>query len=180
VREKKFVLYSEVAYVLSVVLIALAVALASAADFGLSMVVVPAYILSQWLGVITFGQAEYIVQGLLFVILCVALRGFKPIYLVSFFTGVFYGAVLDLWRLLPFLNPAVTPPGSMGLGLRIVLFALSELLTGIAIALCFKAYLFPMVYDFLDQFISLLWKFEGRKLLRKPVCKWDQAKGAKR
>ncbi len=146
---KKIVIYSEVAYVLAVVIIALAVAMASAADFGLSMIVAPAYILSQFLGFISFGQAEYIVQGLLFVALCVALHGFKAIYLTSFVTGVFYGAVLDLWRFaVPLLNPALMPPESLGLGLRIVLFVLAEILTGISIALCYKAYIFPMVYDF--------------------------------
>lgn len=154
-KEKKFVLYSELAYVLSVVIIALAVAMASAADFGLSMIVAPAYILSQWLGVISFGQAEYVVQGILFVILCIALRGFKPIYLAAFGTGIFYGAVLDLWRtLVPLLNPLVTPPESLGLGLRITLFVLAEVLTGVSIALCYKAYIYPQVYDFFVSAIT--------------------------
>ena len=148
-KSRKIALSSELAYVLSVLLIALAVAMASAADFGLSMIVAPAYLVSQWLGLISFGQAEYLVQGLLFVVLCVALRRFRPIYLVSFGTGLFYGAVLDFWRsVLPLLNPALTPPDTLSLGLRIGLFVLAEALTGLAIALCFRTYIYPQVYDF--------------------------------
>ena len=42
---KKLTLYSEILYVLSIVLLALAVAILTAADFGVSMIVAPAYIL---------------------------------------------------------------------------------------------------------------------------------------
>lgn len=50
---------------------------------------------------------------------------------------------------IPFLNPAATPPGSMNLPLRIAMFVIGMILTSFSVALFFKTYLFPQVYDFL-------------------------------
>lgn len=81
---KKLCISSEVTYALAIILLALAVAMLTAADFGISMVVAPAYLLSLKVGVITFGQAEYIIQAGVFILLCLVIRKFKPIYLMSF------------------------------------------------------------------------------------------------
>lgn len=151
---KKLTVYSEILYVLSIVLLALAVAILTAADFGVSMIVAPAYILSLWTGFLSFGQAEYVIQALLFIIFCIVVKKFRWIYLSSFLTCLIYGLVLDLWRLIPFFNPSVTPVGSMELPLRIVMFVAGELLTAFSIALCFKTYFYPQVYDFFVKGVS--------------------------
>ena len=65
--KKKIKVPSEAVYVASCVLLALAVAMLTAADFGVSMIVAPAYILHLKLGFLTFGQAEYVIQALFFV-----------------------------------------------------------------------------------------------------------------
>ena len=54
---KKVKVSSEGAYLAAIVLLALAVAILSAADFGISMIVAPAYLLSMKLSVLSFGQA---------------------------------------------------------------------------------------------------------------------------
>ncbi len=146
---------SEIVYVLAVVLLAFAVTILTAADFGISMIVAPAYLLSRKLGVITFGQAEYILQAGVFLLLCLVLRKFRPVYLMSFVTCLIYGAVLDLWCRIPCFDPSVTPPGSMALWLRIPMFLLGVLLTSFSIALFFKTYLYPQVYDFFVKAVSL-------------------------
>ena len=152
---KKIRLSSEIAYLLAIVLLSLAVAILTAADFGISMIVAPAYLLSLKVGRITFGQAEYIIQAGVFVLLCLVLKKFKPIYLMSFVTCLIYGAVLDLWRLIPCFNPSVTEPGSMALWLRIPMFIIGVLLTSFSVALFFKTYLYPQVYDFFVKAVSL-------------------------
>ena len=152
---KKIRLSSEIAYLLAIVLLSLAVAILTAADFGISMIVAPAYLLSLKVGGITFGQAEYIIQAGVFVLLCLVLKKFKPIYLMSFVTCLIYGAVLDLWRLTPCFNPSVTEPGSMALWLRIPMFIIGVLLTSFSVALFFKTYLYPQVYDFFVKAVSL-------------------------
>ena len=60
---------TELAYVLGIVSIAWGVVLMEKADFGVSMVVAPAYLLYRWLspawGFFTFGMAEYCLQAVL-------------------------------------------------------------------------------------------------------------------
>lgn len=139
---------SEIGYLAAIVLLSLAVAMLSAADFGISMIVAPAYLLSLKLPFLSFGQAEYVIQAGLFIVLCVVLRKFRAVYLFSFITCLIYGFVLDLWRMIPFFNPSATEPGSMALWLRIVMFVVGVSVTSFAIALFFKTYLYPQVYDF--------------------------------
>ena len=54
---KKITLHSEFVYFLAIVLLAFAVALLTAADFGISMIVAPAYLLSLNTRFLSFGQA---------------------------------------------------------------------------------------------------------------------------
>lgn len=71
--KKRIVVSSEITYILAVVLLALAVAILTAADLGISMIVAPAYLLSLKTGVVTFGQAEYIIQAGVFILLCLVI-----------------------------------------------------------------------------------------------------------
>lgn len=151
---KKIKASSEVAYLAAIALLSLAVAILSAADFGISMIVAPAYLLSLKTGALTFGQAEYVIQAGVFIVLCVVLRKFKFVYLFSFVTCLIYGLVLDLWRKIPCFNPTVTEPGSMDLWLRIVMFVVGVILTSFSVALFFKTYIYPQVYDFFVKAVS--------------------------
>ncbi len=160
---KKLTIHSETVYVLSIIILAFSVAMVASADFGLSMIVAPAYILSQKLGFITFGQAEYLIQGVLFISFLIAVRKFKPTYLFAFLTCVIYGLCLDLFRLIPIFNPNVVAPGSMDLWLRIVFFIVGELLTAFSIALCFRTYLYPQVVDFFVVGITAHFKLNRGK-----------------
>lgn len=154
-KNKKITLSSEAVYAVGIILLSLAVAILTSADFGVSQVVAPAYLLSLKLDFLTFGQAEYIVQAGVFLLLCVVLKRFKIVYLQSFVTCLIYGAVLDLWRKLPCFDPSVTPPGSMALWLRIVMFVFGALLTSFSVALFFKTYLYPQVYDMFVKAVSV-------------------------
>lgn len=92
---------SETAYVAGIILCPLGVCLTAKSGFGVSMVVAPAYVLSQkisgtaaWF---TFGKAEYILQGMLLLVLGIVLKKFKWKYLLSFVTAFIYGNILDFW-----------------------------------------------------------------------------------
>lgn len=146
---RKLTVHSEILYVLAIVLLAFSVAMLSSVDFGLSMIVAPAYVLSQKFTFLTFGQAEYVIQGILFIVFCIIMRRVRLVYLVSFLTCIIYGLVLDFWRLvIPMFNPLITEPGSMHIALRIIFFIVGELITGFSVALFFKVYIFPQVSDF--------------------------------
>ncbi len=55
---KNLSLSGEAVYLIAIFLLSLAVAMISAANFGLSMIVAPAYLVSVKTGVLTFGQAN--------------------------------------------------------------------------------------------------------------------------
>lgn len=153
--KKKITVSSELMYVMAVVTLTLAVAMTATTDFGVSMIVAPAYVISLRLDFLTFGQSEYVVQGLLFILLCIAMRKVRLVYFCSFATGVFYGAVLDLWRLvIPHFNPDITPPGSLPFSLRCVYFVLGIILTAFSVAVLFRTYLYPQVYDTFVRLVS--------------------------
>ena len=73
---KKF--YSEICYVLGILLLGLGSSMMTKADFGLSMVVAPAYILhlkmSEFWSFFSFGMAEYVFQAFLLVLVIVAVE----------------------------------------------------------------------------------------------------------
>ncbi len=166
--KKKLQISSEAVYLLAAVILSFATAMLAAADFGLSMVVTPAYAISIRASFLTFGQAEYLVQGSLFVVLCIVLRKVRLIYLVSFGSGLIYGAALDFWRaVLPWLNPEVTAPGSFGLPARILIFTVGFFLNSFGVTLYFKTYFYPQVYEFFVKGVS---RRLGMKLEKFKIC----------
>lgn len=145
--KKKIIIYSEIAYLIAIVIIAFAIAMSTCAGFGISVLNAPAYILSVKLN-ISFSLTEYIVQGILFLIFCFVMRKFKLIYLCSFITGLLYGGVLLLVQLIPHFNNTITIPGSLPFYLNMIYFGLSLLLMCLAVSLFLKTYLYPQIYDF--------------------------------
>ena len=152
---KKIKFYSEFAYLVGLCALAFAASMISSTDFGLSMIIAPAYIVSQKLSFLTFGQSEYLVQAIMLIVLGIAMKGFRPLYFFSLISGVIYGTALDFWRAhIVLFNPNITPPGSMAMGLRVLFFVLGMMLTAFSVALFFKSYLYPQVYDFFIKAVS--------------------------
>ena len=152
---KKIKFSQELSYFVSIIVLAFAVSLMTAANFGLSMIVAPAYILSQKLNFLTFGQCEYLLQGIFFIVFCILMKKIKIQYFTSFLTCIIYGFFVDFWRkVIPILNPDITPPGSMEFYIRVIFFILGMILTAMSVALCFKTYLPPQVYDYFVKEIS--------------------------
>ena len=75
-------------------------ALMEKADFGMSMVVAPAYLIhlkiSEYVPSFSFGMSEYIFQAVLLVLLSLGMHKFKKSYILSFATAFIYGTVLDI------------------------------------------------------------------------------------
>lgn len=141
----KRVFPKELAYVLGLVILPLGVTFMEASDFGLSMVVAPAYLLHLKLSEIwpffSFGMAEYTLQAVLLVLMGLVLRRFRWQYLLSFVTAVLYGFVLDGWMLL------LAPFAPEGMGIRIPFFLLGMGLCSLGVALFFRTYLPPEAYE---------------------------------
>lgn len=166
--KKKIPVYSELIYIIGLVVLSFSVAMTAAADFGVSMIVAPAYVFSLKFDFLTFGQSEYVLQAVLFVIMCIILKKIKPVFLISFVTCIIYGGILDLWRtVIPVFNPQITPPGSMSFPVRIVFLIMGMLLTAISVAMLFRTYIYPQVYDFFVKAVSDSKKIDRTKFKRK-------------
>ena len=141
----KKVFFSEAAYLLGLAVLALGTAFMERADFGLSMVVAPAYLLhlkiSQYIPAFSFGMAEYSLQAVLLLLLSLSLRKFKPVYLFSFVTAVLYGFTLDGAILLVGVLP------ELGLVGRVVSFVGGLLLGSLGVSLLFHTYVPPEAYE---------------------------------
>ncbi len=152
---RKIKFYSEAAYVLGVVMLSGYIAMLPAADFGLSMLAVPAYLISLKTEFITFGQADYIVEGALFALFFILMKRIKPLVLTSLITSILFGAMLDLWRaIIPILNPAITEPGSMGMPGRLALYIGAALMGAFSITLMFRTYLYPQIFELFVKGVS--------------------------
>jgi len=161
---KKIKINNEATYFFAIILIAFSVAMIAAADLGVSMVVAPAYILSLKFSFLTFGQWEYVLQGILFAVFCIIKRKVKLVYFTSFLNCIVYGAVLDMFRtVIPMFNPNITPAGSFAMPLRIAMLGVGMVLTSFAVALFFKAYLYPQVYDFFVKGVAAHFKLDRGK-----------------
>ena len=148
--KKKF--STEFAYVCGIVLIAMGVVFMEKADFGVSMIVAPAYLLYLWLsqfwGFFTFGMAEYTVQAILLVVMMLVIRRFRVPYLFSFVTAVIYGFVLDGFMMLG----VFLPDGIFWL--RVVYYLIGLGLTGSGVAFMFHTYIPPEVYELFVKEVS--------------------------
>ncbi len=169
---KKIKINNEATYLFSILLIAFSVALTAAADLGVSMVVAPAYIMSLKLPFLSFGQWEYVLQGILFIVFCIIKKRVKLVYFTSFLNCIVYGAVLDVFRkIIPLFNPEITNPQNLPMPCRIAMLAGGMVLTSFAVALFFKAYLYPQVYDFFVKGIAAHFKIAiGKFKIGYDVC----------
>lgn len=141
----KKVLYTEWAYVLGIVILALGTAMMERADMGMSMVVAPAYLLhlkvSQFLPWFTFGTAEYVFQAALLIVLSIVMGRARKSYLFSFVTAVVYGIALDIS-----MSLAGMMPGS-GMAARLIYYAIGMVLCSLGVALLFHTYIAPEAYE---------------------------------
>ena len=149
--KKKF--YSELSYVFGLVILALGTAFMERADFGLSMIVAPAYILhlkisQTLLDFFSFGMAEYCIQLLLIILTSIIMKRFRIYYLLSLATAVIYGIVLDL-----LMKPvALIPAGSFPV--RSAMFFVGMLLCAFGVTLLLHTYFAPEAYELLVKEIS--------------------------
>ena len=154
--------FSEAAYVVGVLLLAFGTALTERADFGMSMVVAPAYLLhlkiSAYWEAFTFGMAEYALQAFLLVVLSIFMRRGKFGYLFSFVTAIFYGTVLDLSMRAVAILPGDGIPG------RLAFYLSGLLLCACGVAFLFHTYISPEAYELFVKEISSRYGFSLNKV----------------
>ncbi len=144
--------YTEWAYVFGLLALGFSTALMEKADFGLSMVIAPAYILhlklSQFLPFFSFGMAGYTVEGLLIIALIAITRKAKWSYLMSFVTAFLYGWILDGFVWLISGLPAD------GMVIRLVCYVVGVTVCALGVSLMFHTYFAPEAYELFVKELS--------------------------
>ncbi len=148
---KKIKNFSEMSFILGMIILPLGATLMAKADMGISMVVAPAYLLSLKFDFLSFGTAEFLLQTLLIIVMSILSKKIKLGYISSFLSAVIYGVILDLWMALFSL---ITPT----LFLRFVFYFVGMLVSSLGVALFFRTYLPPCAYDYFVRDISQMFK----------------------
>lgn len=158
---KKKTFYTEAAYIIGIMMVALGTAIVERADFGVSMVVAPAYVIylkvSQTLEFFTFGMSEYLLQGVLILLTIILVRKIKISYFFAFVTTMLYAFCLDVFIALIGLITA------QGTAFRIICFAVGLLITSCGVALLFKTYISPEAYELFVKEVSEKFNVELHK-----------------
>ena len=158
----KKVCYSELSYVFGIIALALGTALIEVADFGMSMIVAPAYLLhlkiSQYFSWFSFGMAEYCLQAVLIILSSLIMHRFKMGYLFSFITAIVYGLVLDLCIMLVGFIPL------NGIVYKIACFVIGVPMCSVGVAFMFHTYIAPEAYELLVKEVSDKYKFNVGKV----------------
>lgn len=145
---KKISKMNEAAWILGIVLCTLGICLCTKANFGLSMIAAPPYILHLRMVEIfpwwSQGTSEYIWQGFLLLLLWVLLWRVKIKFVLCFVTAVIFGFALDGWFYLFGGNGAY-----VSMSARIISFVLGECITALAIAFYFKTDMPLQIYELL-------------------------------
>ena len=148
----KRIFHCEIAYAIGIVVLAFGTAFMERADFGMSMVVAPAYLIhlkvSQFIPFFSFGMAEYVLQAALLISLSFVMRKVKKSYLLSFATAVVYGIVLD------FAMGAVALIPFVSIAWRILFYVIGMITCSIGVALLFFTYFPPEAYELFVKELS--------------------------
>ena len=136
---------SELLWAFGIIFVALGVAICSKANLGVSMIAAPAFVVydaiaSLWNG-FSVGMTEYIIQGLMLVLLCIIVRRFNWRYLLAFAVAVIYGYVLDLflWMLGGITLDAIW--------VRWIMLLVGDAVTAFGVACFFRTYMPLQVYE---------------------------------
>ena len=131
---KKIEKASELLWILGLIFVAFGVAVCGKADLGVSMIAAPAFVVSEALLPFVYffsvGVTEYILQGVLLIVLCVVIKRFNWRYLLTFAVAVIYGYTLNLflWLLKDVTVNAIY--------LRWIMLVLGDICVGFGVA-CF-------------------------------------------
>ena len=160
---KKLGKMGELSWLLANIFCALGVSLCTKAGFGLSMMAAPPYIIhlavSKIFPFYTQGVSEYVVQGIVFIIICIVVKRVRLRFFLSIITSVIFGTLIDGWLFL------------LGGGgryddilVRIVAFIFGEIFIALSIALYFRTYLPIQIAETLVTETSRVYGFDINKV----------------
>lgn len=159
---KKLSKTNELMWLLGIIFVAFGVAICSKANLGVSMIAAPAFIIYEaiaplWSG-FSVGMTEYLIQGVILVVLCIVVRKFRWTYLLAFLVALIYGYTLDffIWVLKDVSFDAVW--------LRWIMLIVGDILVAFGVACYFRTYLPLQVYELFVAEVSKRFSFSITKV----------------
>lgn len=142
---KKRVMHRETAYVVAMFILSLGTAFMERADFGISMIVAPSYLLhlklSQSLPWFSFGVAEYLMQTVVLVIIMACMGRVKLAYFFAFISAMLSGVLLDICIAIVAIIPF---DGTVA---RLVYYLLGVYIGPLGVGLIMHSYVTPGAYE---------------------------------
>ena len=161
---KKIKKSSELLWLLGIIFVALGVAICSKANLGVSMIAAPAFVISEKLisfsPFFTVGVTEYLIQGVMLIILCILVRKFDWRYLLAFVVAVIYGYILDLFLLI-FESVKFD-----AIWLRWLMLFVGDAITAFGVACFFDTYMPLQVYELFVSEASKSFSLDINKVKR--------------
>ncbi len=155
---------NELLWLFGIVFVALGVSICSKADLGVSMIAAPAFVVqaavAKLMPFLTVGVTEYIIQGLMLVVLCIVVKRFNWRYLLGFGVAVLYGYTLDLFLL---LMGDIT---FNAVWLRYLMLIVGDICTAFGVACFFCTYLPLQVYELFVAELARCFRFDINKTKR--------------
>lgn len=145
---KKFKNWGELGFVFGTLFLALGAALMTKGQLGISMVLSPAYLCSMYIEPLSFGTADYTLQGILLIGFFILTKSFSWKHLFSFLSAFVFGILLDfILLLLGNFTPTL-------LWERILCFIVGMLINAFGVAIFFPTYLPLQVYELFVKGLS--------------------------
>lgn len=136
---------NELLWLMGIVFVAIGVTFADKANLGVSMIAATAFIISEALSPVnsffSVGVSEYILQGVILIILCLTIRRFNWKFLLAFAVAVIYGYTLNLFLWIA-RDIAVE-----ALWARWLTLLTGDVIIGFGVACFFKTYMPLQVYE---------------------------------
>ena len=148
---------------MSIILVALGVSICGKADLGVSMIAAPAFVVSEALtaafgSFFSVGVTEYMLQGVLLVVLCLVVRRFSWRFLLSFAVAIIYGYTLNffIWLLGDIQISSVL--------LRWIMLIIGDCVTALGVACFFRTYMPLQVYELFVSEVTKTFKLNIGKV----------------
>lgn len=153
---------SELLWLMGIIFVALGVAICSKADLGVSMIAAPAFVVYEFIAPLwsgfSVGMTEYIIQGLLLVILCIVVRRINWRYLLAFAVAVLYGYTLNFFL---FVMGGVSFDT---VWMRWIMLIVGDIVTAFGVACFFETYMPLQVYELFVSELSRCFKLSINKV----------------
>ncbi len=152
---------SELLWIFGIVFVALGVAICSKANLGVSMIAAPAFVvyeaIAPFSSLLSIGVTEYIIQGLMLIMLCIIVQRFRWQYLLAFAVAVIYGYTLNffLWLLGGIDFDTVL--------IRWVMLIIGDTITAFGVACFFRTYMPLQVYELFVAELASRFKLDINK-----------------